>query len=276
MSKYSQVPTDTFKSIVPGAGVIATSFDPSAGTLNRANIVGSTNGGISFEDGIAFKDYAEGIDNIPRNTKEFKRIDNSQRQIKISGTFKSANKALIQKLMSAADIANNKITPRAAVAQSDFYDLWVVMDYSDVNTGENAGNIAIKLKNVLHTGGLKIQTQNEDLANITFEFMAHYSIDDIDAVPYEVYVREGGDPIPNVNLNTHYGTVAVGSTLALTATTIPADATVTWNSSDTDKATVSNGTVTGEAAGSVIITASITQSGVTYNDTCTVVVTAAS
>lgn len=272
MSKYSQVPIDTFKSIVPGAGVLAVGFDPVAGTLNRANILGATNGGISFEDGIAFKDYAEGIDNIPRNTMQFKRIDNSQREIKVSGTFKSANKALIKRLMAAADISAGTITPRAALELTDFSDIWVVMDYSDENTGERAGNLAICLKNALHTGGFKIQTQNEDLADIAFEFMAHYDIDDIDAVPYEVYVRDGGDPIASIGLSAHYAVTDVGGTVTLTAATVPSGATVTWTSGSAATATVANGLVTGVAAGNTIITASITQSGVTYNDTCTVVV----
>lgn len=50
-------------------------------------------------------------------------------------------------------------------------------------------------------------------------------------------------------------TVEVEGTLALTANSIPNGATVTWESSDTAKATVSNGTVTGVAAGTVTITA---------------------
>ena len=190
MSKYSQTPTDAFKSIVPGAGVLMTDFDPTVGTVDRSKIVGLTNGGINFQDNIAYKDYAEGIDNIPRNTKQFKRIDNSQRTITVGGTFKSANKALVQMLIAASTLSGNTITPKAALELTDFYDLWVVMDYSDENTGADAGNMAIKLKDVLHTGGFKIQTQNEDLADFAFEFMAHYDIDALDTVPYEVYVRE--------------------------------------------------------------------------------------
>ena len=53
-------------------------------------------------------------------------------------------------------------------------------------------------------------------------------------------------------------TVAIEGTLSLTAGSIPDGATVTWASSDTSKATVSNGTVTGVAAGTVTITASAT------------------
>lgn len=50
-------------------------------------------------------------------------------------------------------------------------------------------------------------------------------------------------------------TCAVAGTSALSATTYPVGATVTWDSSDKTVATVSNGTVTGVKAGTTIITA---------------------
>lgn len=81
---------------------------------------------------------------------------------------------------------------------------------------------------------------------------------------------------PNVTLSKSEGSVAVGGTLELTATTIPEDAEVTWTSSDDTIAEVSDGTVTGVAAGSATITASITVDEVDYTDTCAVTVTAES
>lgn len=80
---------------------------------------------------------------------------------------------------------------------------------------------------------------------------------------------------PSVSLDKSTATVAAGSTVALTATTVPAGETVTWTSNNTSAATVSSGTVTGVAAGSAKITASITVDGKTFEDTCTVTVTAA-
>ena len=80
---------------------------------------------------------------------------------------------------------------------------------------------------------------------------------------------------PSVSLDKSTATVAAGSTVALTATTVPAGETVTWTSNDTSAATVSSGAVTGVAAGSAKITASITVDGNTYQDSCTVTVTAA-
>ena len=63
-----------------------------------------------------------------------------------------------------------------------------------------------------------------------------------------------------------------GSTAAITATTVPADATVTWTSLNASVATVSSGTVTAVAAGTTKIIADIDVEGVTKMATCTVTV----
>lgn len=89
-----------------------------------------------------------------------------------------------------------------------------------------------------------------------------------------IAVESIGDA-PNITLDKATASVAAGSTLSLTATTKPANATVTWASSNTSAATVSSGTVTGVAAGTTTITATITQDGVTYKDECVVTVTSA-
>lgn len=84
---------------------------------------------------------------------------------------------------------------------------------------------------------------------------------------------DGGDTdTPSVTLSDSTITVGAGATETLTATTVPADAVVTWTSSDETKATVADGVVTGEAAGSATITATITVDGVDYTDTCAVTV----
>ena len=64
-----------------------------------------------------------------------------------------------------------------------------------------------------------------------------------------------------------------GHTVQLAAVVAPVGSTVTWASSDTTKATVSDkGKVTGVAEGSAEITATITYDGETYSDKCTVTV----
>lgn len=78
----------------------------------------------------------------------------------------------------------------------------------------------------------------------------------------------------NVKLDQHKATIAPEGTKALTASVYPAGSTVTWASSDTSVATVSSGTVTGVAAGTATITASVTVGARTAVDTCEVTVSA--
>lgn len=65
-----------------------------------------------------------------------------------------------------------------------------------------------------------------------------------------------------------------GASGSLEATTIPADAVVSWDVLDSTVATVSGGSVSPQAAGSTLVVASITVEGKTYFDTCEVTVTA--
>lgn len=91
-------------------------------------------------------------------------------------------------------------------------------------------------------------------------------------LPEEVIAIMGGTGTIDITLNRANASVAVGRTVKLTATTQPKGETVTWQSSDTEKATVNNGVVTGVAAGSATITASFTKNGTTYSDSCAVTV----
>lgn len=82
---------------------------------------------------------------------------------------------------------------------------------------------------------------------------------------------QGTSQTPSVTLDAHALTLGVGETHEFTAITVPAGKSVTYASS-TAKATVSGNVVTGASAGSAIITATISDGGVDYTDTCTVVV----
>lgn len=270
---YTKIPASTFKNIQLNAGIIVDSFTPATGAIG--NILGATTGGVNFSTNPTFTDFGEDIDNCAKNTKELKKIDSIE--ARMSGTFVTVSAGLAKKLVAAGDIDEQDethIVPRADLENSDFGEIWWVGDYSDVNTGANAGFIAIKLTNALSTGGFQIQSTDKAKGQFAFEFTGHYSIADTSAVPYEIYIAEGsGNVKPSIHLDKHSVTIAEGDTATLTATATPDSATVTWESDDTSVATVSSGVITAVGAGNTIITASITQDGVTYNDTCTAIVT---
>lgn len=191
--KYTKIPTDTFKNLQLNAGVLLKSFDVDTQTMAADSIVGATSGGVSFTAVPSFIDFGEDIDNCPKNMKEMKKLDSWE--AKMSGTFASVSKSLAKTLVGAADLSSSKIAPRNDLAAADFSDLWWVGDYSEVNedgtsTGK-AGFIAIHLLNSLSTGGFSIQSSDKGKGQFEFEFTGHYSMEDQDKVPFEVYVQEG-------------------------------------------------------------------------------------
>lgn len=193
--KYTQVATDAFEKIQLNAGVLLTEFDPTSGAIDKTKIFGATGGGVNFTATPNYIDFGEDIDNVPTNTKELKQLD--YYDVTMSGTFKTADTALGKKLVAAADVSGNKITPRSVLAQGDFFDVWWVGDYSDVNvdgsgqSAQKAGFVAIKLINALSTGGFQIQSNDKGKGDFAFEFTGHYSMADIDVVPFEIYVKAG-------------------------------------------------------------------------------------
>ena len=83
-------------------------------------------------------------------------------------------------------------------------------------------------------------------------------------------------PVTGVSLDKSTDTVEIGSTTTLTETVAPSNATnktVSWSTSNSSVATVSNGVVTGVSAGSAVITVTTQDGG--FTDTCTVTVTPA-
>lgn len=272
--KYTQIPATTFKNIQLNAGILVDGFTPSTGTIG--NLLGATTGGVNFTDSVEYSDFGEDIDNCPKNTLELKKLNSHE--VKMSGTFVTLSTTTAKTLAGAADVDEldaSHIIPRNDLATTDFKDIWWIGDYSDENTGDNAGFVAVHLINALSTGGFQIQSSDKAKGQFAFEFTGHYSINAQDTVPYEIYIREGGvEPTPMVLLNTHAVEVAVDDTVTLTAETVPAAQTITWSSANTSVAEVAAGVVTGKSAGNTIITASITVEGVTYTDTCTIVVPA--
>lgn len=187
--KYTKIPETTFKNLQLNAGVLLSTFNPETATVENDSIIGATTGGVSFTAAPTFSDYGEDIDNCPKNTKELKKLDSWE--ITMSGTFVTIDTKAAKSLVGAADTTGNKIVPRNDVSQSDFTDLWWVGDYSDQNGETNGGFVAIHMMNSISTGGFAIQSSDNGKGNFAFTYTAHYSMNAIDTVPFEVYVKAG-------------------------------------------------------------------------------------
>lgn len=196
MAKFTQIPTDTFKKLQLGAGILTTEFDPATGKLTASNIIGATSGGVSFEATPSFTDFGEDIDNCPKNTKELKKLDSWE--AKMSGSFVTMDTNVATSVIGTAAVATDdqtKVVPRNYVEAEDFKNIWWVGDYSDINedgsSAGKAGFIAIKLINALSTGGFKIQSGDKAKGTFEFEYTGHYSSENIDTVPFELYIKAG-------------------------------------------------------------------------------------
>lgn len=194
--QYSKIPTNTFKQLGINAAMILSDFTPDSGEYDMEDLLGATTGGVNFNAAPEYIDFGEDIDNCPKNTKELKRLDDWT--VTISGTFITMTPDLAAMLSAAADNTTGHIVPRTLLnINKDFNDIWLVGDYSDVNSSgtgtgaAKAGFIAIHLKNALSTGGFQIQTADKEKMQFAFEFTGHYSIDAQDEVPFEIYVKAG-------------------------------------------------------------------------------------
>ncbi len=225
--KYTQIPVDTFERIQLNAGILVDDFTPATGVVG--NLIGATTGGINFTATNEYTDYGDDIDNCPKNTLELKKLDSID--AKMTGTFVTITAEAAKSLVGAADVDSQDSThiiPRRDVKTSDFKDLWFVGDYSDVNTGDNAGFIAIHLMNTLSTGGFQIQTSDKGKGNFAFEFTAHFSMAAQDTVPYEVFVVQGSEePTPTPTTHSVTYTLDEHVTSSNTAVSVNDEATYT-------------------------------------------------
>ena len=193
MAEFTRIPADTFKKLQMNAGILAANFTPATGTLEDTDIIGATSGGVAFAAVPSFTDFGEDIDNCPKNTMELKRLD--VWEVTMSGSFVTVDTKMAEMMIGLADIGSpdtTKVTPRVDIdLEKDFRDIWWIGDYSDVNTGESAGFLAIHLMNALSSGGFNLQSSDRGKGMFEFEFTGHFSMEAQDTVPFEIYVKAG-------------------------------------------------------------------------------------
>ena len=275
MGRFTVIANDAFDALQVDAGVLLTSFDPSNPyqTPQSEDILATTTGGVNPTCAPTYSDYGEDVDNVPNNMMEFKHLDGWEAAMAFSSIkFNAANTkwALGAADTELLDNGVTKIKPRRDVSLSDFADLWWVGDKA------NGGAYAIKLLNALSTGGLNIQSTKNGKGTNQITVTGHVSIDAQDVMPMEIYDIPAETPviIPDILLNKANIALVEDETDTIIATTSPVGQAVTWSTSDDAVATVADGVVTAEGAGTATITATMTYDTKTYTDSCNVTVTA--
>lgn len=189
--QFTKVKADTFETLQLNAGIIVDEFTPSTGVIG--NILGATTGGLTFSANPNYSDFGEDVDNCPANTWQMKRILSYDPVA--SGTFLSMTAALAKSLNGAGGFASGDethIIPSHKLVEADFEDVWIIGDYSDKNEGAGtAGYVAVHIKNALNTAGFQWTSSKDGKGNFAFEYHGHYDYDDIDDVPFEIYVKAG-------------------------------------------------------------------------------------
>lgn len=273
MGYTNVLPSDVRDNIANRPGVLLSNFDITDPYRRPTDseIIGVTSGGINITCVPRTENLFSDVDNADDNTKEGLIVDGYDCGMSFTNiTFNRKNVAWALSSSDTTTLSNGvtKIAPRIDVEMTDFRDIYWAIDKL------GGGLIVIKLENAWSTGGLNIQSQRTGKATSATTLTGYVSAEDVQKVPFELYIipPEGGDVDGAIELNYHSIEIKRGNTATLVATKYPATASVTWTVEDSNVATVSGGVVTAVGAGNTIVTAAITVSGVTFTDTCTVVV----
>lgn len=192
MGKFTVIPQDTFAGLQLDAGVLLKKFTPATPTAPAdEDIICATTGGINATCVPTYSDLGEDVDNCPANMKELKHLDSWECKLSFTSLGLSAN--AIKLALGAADIGDTSaskqdtITPRRALKQTDFTDLWWVGDRAD------GGCVAIQIKNALSTGGFSLQTTKNGKGQLSVELTGHVSIDAQDTMPMVFYSLDASE-----------------------------------------------------------------------------------
>lgn len=192
--QYTKVPADLTQTVQMNAGVIVDGFTPSTGVIG--NLLGATSSGVSFEPNPIYEDFGADVDNVPANAWQLKRIVGYDPAL--SGSFRTMTPALAKQLTGAGSVDGARIVPGHSLTQADFSDVWVIGDYSNLNSGTGAsapyaGYIAIHLKHALNAHGFRWRTRKDGKGEFDFEFHGHYDLTAPDEAPFEIYIRAGAE-----------------------------------------------------------------------------------
>lgn len=204
--RFTRIPTNTFDELQVEAGLLLKNFDPSTGDFADDDILTATTGGITLNIKPTFSDYGDDVDNCPVNTRELKMIDDIE--VSVSTTAINISEDNIMYMLGAADkdAETGAIKPRKTLNMADFKDIWYVGDLA------NGGFVAMKISNALSTDGFSLKTTKKGKGNFTLTLTGHYSINNVDDVPCEIYLGEASEDDAQIVLSVSSLSLVEGET----------------------------------------------------------------
>lgn len=187
--KISGFTSNTAENLLLNAGAYFKNFDPENDTFETAvesgKLIGATKGGGEFSAVPTIRQIE--VDGVAGRAKGLEVIDSWD--VYLKATVLEVKKESIVQSLCAASVDEGTssdydiITARSEIAISDYIDnvAWV---------GTLSGSdkpVIIIVKNALNTEGLKFTTQDKNEATISMTFYGHYTQDDLDSPPFDIY-----------------------------------------------------------------------------------------
>lgn len=184
MAIVNQIPVDTFNNLAKGAGMLAKKFTPTApSTLEAANILCATNGGVHITCVPTIVDHAEGIDNAKTGLLEMQEV--TMYEVTMEFTAVSVTPDMLKMSIGKSEISGTKVLPKhGTLTADDVQDLWYVVPQTDKKV------FAACIKNAFSAGGLDFQSENEGNGALSVSLKGMYKTESQDVVPLECYVIE--------------------------------------------------------------------------------------
>lgn len=184
MAIVNQIPVDTFNNLAKGAGMLAKKFTPTApSTLEAANILCATNGGVHITCVPTIVDHAEGIDNAKTGLLEMQEV--TMYEVTMEFTAVSVTPDMLKISIGKSETSGTKVLPKhGTLTADDVQDLWYVVPQTDKKV------FAACIKNAFSTGGLDFQSENEGNGGLSISLKGMYKTESQDVVPLECYVIE--------------------------------------------------------------------------------------
>jgi hypothetical protein len=189
MAKYSGFTTKTAESLLLNAGAYFKNFIVGEDTFESAvaagKLIGATKGGGEFSAVPSVRQIE--VDGVAGRAKGLEIIDSWE--VYLKATVLEIKKETVQQALCASKVDTESntdydvLSANAEISIDDYIDnvAWV----GTISGSEKP--VIIIVKNALNTDGLKLTTQDKSEATIEMTFYGHYTQDDLNTPPFEIY-----------------------------------------------------------------------------------------